>query len=214
MILQVGTAGLPFLNLLVPCIFIIFIYFLSGTVWKEFQRSFPPALGWAAPEDVAGQGLLSEGNSVCSLRVLTVSGSKDSASWERLTSLSFSRGRAWRQPEDEDGASGADGRAGSFRGSRVCLSSLQPAVVRDPESTFWMHFQEPLSRCRYHIDRFRQSLLVWFQPWKVKLKALLDQVLNPCYLDCERICLNWRNIGQGYHWLFKMDILSQIIYCV
>lgn len=41
---------------------------------------------------MAGQGLLSEGNSVCSLRVLTVSGSKDSASWERLTSLSFSRG--------------------------------------------------------------------------------------------------------------------------
>lgn len=108
MILQVGTARLPFLNLLVPWSPSVTFRFIAN-LWFSFRylhyihllpfwyclKRVPTAhflQPWGEQLLRTWQGRGSKGNSVCSLRVLTVSGSKDSASWERLTSSSFSRG--------------------------------------------------------------------------------------------------------------------------
>lgn len=114
MILQVGTAELPFLNLLVPWsppllpsgslptfgflfgIFIIFIYFLSGTVWKEFQLLISSNLGMSSSWERGRAGVTcprgTQSAVTASLLCHCGHGSKDSASWEHLTSSSFSRG--------------------------------------------------------------------------------------------------------------------------
>ncbi|XP_028335863.1 katanin p60 ATPase-containing subunit A-like 2 isoform X10 [Physeter macrocephalus] len=59
-------------------------------------------------------------------------------------------GRARRKPADEDRVTGADGWAGPLRGSRVCLSSLQPAVIRQEtaKEMLLLPFAEGVPRSR------------------------------------------------------------------
>ena len=114
MILQIGTArrpfkiylchGLPLCYFPVHCqplaFFSVSSYIHLLPFWYCLKRvpvaHFLQPWGERLLRTWQGRGYLSEGNAVCSHRVLTlrvtVVSEADSASWERLTSSSFSRG--------------------------------------------------------------------------------------------------------------------------